>query len=618
MRRLRQPVQNANSLLRMAIRQVAAAPMLTGSMLLGLAPAGHALTLGDISVRSTLGQRLDATVPVRLGAGESLDSSCVAPGQQSSDLRHVPGAAVTTPQAAREGSYELRVTSDSALYEPMYELELKVQCPGAPILVRQYVLMLDLPGAVAAAVAPAAAPVAAPGPALPAAASRDPASRPPAARPRPVAARQAGKIDAGSRYRVVEGDTLSGIAARVQGRDVTLQAMADAIQAANPDAFIRNDANLIKLGSEISIPSTPAAAPPAGGDAAATAANAPASVPQPMDLPLPTLPPVLEAVPEASATALPPEAPPTAAAPATVPPPAPAALPRPASVRAPVGPAPAIDQADAGETNPFVAAGSGIVFGLLVSALLWFRGRLSPRKRPAPAVAKREEEDSSPGPAAFATIPAPLVTRQGEPGFSVSYTPASDDPLAAEFADDTTPGYDAPAVRAERSDPAPMPAASEDITSELEELFDSTDTTIQKRLNAEKTVAARAFNLHPDDDAAEDLGSDVDFLVGDPTGEEATLRASTIDQPRPNLEATAQAPTVDLRTLATAATKDQQQAQTLLEALTLLERDYEEELTASQVLDMSAVREALGDGPDDPTQISEARLRDTPARKKSR
>ena len=51
---------------------------------------------------------------------------------------------------------------------------------------------------------------------------------------------------------------------------------------------------------------------------------------------------------------------------------------------------------------------------------------------------------------------------------------------------------------------------------------------------------------------------------------------------------------MDIHALAASATKDQQQAQTLLEALTLLERDYEEELTASQVLDMSAVREALG------------------------
>ena len=73
MRRLRQPPRLAESLLRLAIRQVSnrtgmlpvrtpivGASLLAGSMLLVLAPAGHALTLGDITVRSTLGQPLDA------------------------------------------------------------------------------------------------------------------------------------------------------------------------------------------------------------------------------------------------------------------------------------------------------------------------------------------------------------------------------------------------------------------------------------------------------------------------------------------------------------------------------------------------------------------------------
>jgi hypothetical protein len=145
--------------------------------------------------------------------------------------------------------------------------------------------------------------------------------------------------------------------------------------------------------------------------------------------------------------------------------------------------------------------------------------------------------------------------------------------------------------------PASSPVPSEDITSELEGMFDGTDTTIQKRLNAEKTVAARTFHSAPDDYAPAEPESDVDFPVGD---------------------ATAQAPTVDLRTLATSAPSDQQQAQTLLEALTLLERDYEEELTASQVLDMSAVREALGNELDEPTQINDARIREASARKRSR
>ncbi|MEQ1800568.1 MAG: LysM peptidoglycan-binding domain-containing protein [Gammaproteobacteria bacterium] len=621
MRRLRQPVRTANNLLRLAIRRVPAVPALTGSLLLGLAPAGQALTLGDINVLSSLGQRLNATVPVRLGAGESLAGACVFPGQDRSDLRHVPGAQVSAPQAAREGTYELRVTSDTALYEPMYELELKVQCPGAPVMVRQYVLMLDLPGAVAvgttdAATRPATTPVLADADAV------APPISSAAARPRTAASSPARKIEAGSRYRVAEGDTLSAIASRVQGRTGSRQAMADSIQAANPSAFIRNDANLIKLGSEIVIPANPAAPASAALPSTAAPQGATDTLPAPAGVPAPTLPQVLESVPQVQAPAETAPSPGTAAsAPEVLATPAPtsASVPARTAARKPAAPT-AIDSEPlaAEEPNPVVAAGAGIVFGLLVSTLLWFRGRLPARKRAVTPLPGRNDESTAPEPAEFATTPAPLVTRASEPGFSVSFTPAADDPLAAVFADDRDAGYAPPPAKASRSAVTSAPVPSEDITSELEELFDSTDTTIQKRLDAEKTIAATAFGAEADDFAPPEAGNDVDFLVGEATGEEATLRADTVDQPRPDLSATAQSPTVDLRTLASSATSDQQQAQTLLEALTLLERDYEEELTASQVLDMSAVRDALGHDADEPTQISDTRIREASARKKSR
>jgi Tfp pilus assembly protein FimV len=231
-------------------------------------------------VRSALGQQLNATVPVRLGAGEALTSACVVPGKATSNLRRVPGASVTTPEATREGQYELRVSSASALYEPMYELELKVKCPGAPVVVRQYVLMLDLPAAIAssAAASPdAASPQAAVSATatLPDAEPASPAVEPRPARPRATTTRAGTTIASGSVYRVSDGDTLSGIAARVRDRNVSLGVLADAIQAANPDAFIRNDADLIKLGSEILIPA-----------AAATSATATGSLPAAVTTPV--------------------------------------------------------------------------------------------------------------------------------------------------------------------------------------------------------------------------------------------------------------------------------------------------------------------------------------------
>ena len=651
MRRLRQPVRTVNSLLRLAIRQVSAAPVLTGSMLLGLVPTGQAVTLGDISVRSTLGQRLDATVPVRLAAGESLASTCIVPGTQGSDLRHVPGARATVPGATREGVYEVRVTSDTALYEPMYALELAVQCPGTPILVRQYVLMLDLPGAVASGIAPATTTSASPALVLPAAGTRAVATPSPTVRSRPAVSKPAGKIATGSRYRVADGDTLSGIAARVQGRDGSLLAMADAIQAANPQAFIRNDANLIKLGSEITIPETTASAPTSPTVATENTGAAPGPAAEAANVPAPTLPQLLDSVPQVPATGVAPAAeaalpaqagpaapaatPTTAAAPAIAPAVAPAAE-RPRQALAGSPSAGDVPSAASGEPNPAVAAGAGIVFGLLVSALLWFRERLPGRKHPVSAMSPQAGDSPPPQTTAFDTNVSPLATRQAEPGISVSFGPADDDPLAAEFADDGGPGYAAPPAKAPHTAGSQSPAPAEDITSELEGMFDGESTTIRKRLTVEKTVAARVLDRKPDDYAAAvDSRADVDFPVGDPTGEEAMLPGSTVEQPRPNLAATAQlptveqprpnlgatalSPTIDLRTLAASTTRDEQQTQTLLDALTLLERDYEEELTASQVLDTSAVREALGNevNVNEPTQVNDIRGREASARKKS-
>ncbi len=576
MRRLRQPAQIATSQLRLAIRQLFARPLLTGSLLMVLAPSGQALTLGDINVRSTLGQRLDATIPVSMGSGEALATGCVQPSYQTADLRRVPGTQVTTPEASREGLYELRITSASALYEPLYELELKVQCPGAPALIRQYVLMLDLPAATPDNSAPVAAVRSATEPATPVTASPAPVQRRSTARP--VGA----TLEPGARYRVAEGDTLSSIAARVRSRTVSLWVVASAIQSANPDAFIRNDANLIKLGSEILIPAAAAPVQPAPASTA-EAGLTPGAPPEPAADPAAETP-ITAATPEALAAA----APAPVAAVAETPRPA-APVPAPVARRAPAqaqvqAQAPVAVATEVDEPNTVLAAGAGILFGLIISGLLWARGRRTDRQRPVAKAVPRHEAQPPFGSTALATAvttaPAPLVTRALEPAFTVSYSPPAEDTLASEF-------------------------AGEDVTSELEELFDSTDTTIQKRLNAEKTQAASALVADEEDEYAPVLtepARTVDFLVGDPT----------------DAEATSQSGTVDIHALAASATKDQQQAQTLLEALTLLERDYEEELTASQVLDMSAVRQALGNDLDEATQISETNIRAASARKRAR
>lgn len=527
-------------------RERVVASTLAGMALLAASPAAQTLSLGEITVHSSLGQRLDASVPVQLAAGESLAGECIQSTRTSSnELSRIPNAEVLTPEATGPGQYTLRISSAAALYEPIYALGLLAGCPGTAAISRQYVLMLDLPGmATGQQSIPAQPPVAQQLPdALPSSPSRADVLLAAVPRERPQRTRRAldaiaAPIQPGTRYQVVSGDTLSSIAARVSGRQVTLWDLAEQIFAANPAAFIRNDINLIKLGSTIVIP------------AADTLADTASAVAPPAGMPMPA--PVPESVPAPPAAALPVE--PVAAATATIPaaetaaPPAaevaPASpiLPAAAPVAGPSKPAAAAtDGAAKTEASPLAATAAGVVFGLLVSALLWFRNRLpaiarkKTVKRPAKAVAVVENPAI---PAAVAPLPIAVRTERAEPSITVQWSARPEDALAAEFA--TNPPARTPQVQAQPQAAAPRASAptTDEITSELEKLFGDDSETMN--------TPAPAMQSMPGKD--------------DEDGDK--------------------------------------QAETLLQALSLLERDYEAELTASQVLDLSAMREALATGTD--------------------
>jgi hypothetical protein len=268
---------------RMTLRQSVA----YGSMMmLAFNPAQvGAMGLGDIHVKSRLGQPLEASVPLTLGDGEALPKNCLQPTFANNTLRSPQDLRVQAPATTGPGRVEVRITTANPLREPMYELSLMVKCTGVSLLVRQYVLMLDLPGmpqqtatqyptAATAVAAESATRQVDGGPTTPVAERRmqvDPA--------RALPPRTDG-IPAGSMYRVSSGDTLSTIARRVNGRlaDTTWQ-VADQIYADNPAAFIRNDPNLIKLGSLIRVPASgelAAMIPGAGRSAALAAGSGPA------------------------------------------------------------------------------------------------------------------------------------------------------------------------------------------------------------------------------------------------------------------------------------------------------------------------------------------------------
>ncbi len=173
--------------------------------------------------------------------------------------------------------------------EPLIGLNVDVHCNTAPHFVRSYQLFVDPPARIPTLLSngtqvaaarnqspiDAAAPVArqpdttlgirnatATTAATSAPAASTPTTRAPRANQSPRARGHAGgNLTQGQTYRVVRGDTLSGIAARIAARPATIRQTADAIFAANPEAFTRGNRDLIEEGRSITIPiMTPAAA----------------------------------------------------------------------------------------------------------------------------------------------------------------------------------------------------------------------------------------------------------------------------------------------------------------------------------------------------------------------
>jgi murein DD-endopeptidase MepM/ murein hydrolase activator NlpD len=603
---------------------------LTGAAVTVLNPA-RAVTLGEVAVESRLGQPLAARVPVGLAAGEMLGAACVSvPAGAAPDLSALPAPVVSVPEGTGPGGFELRVTTTQPLYEPMYELQLQVRCPGTALVVRQYVLMLDLPTAVAPPVATAAgATVVSAGPAS--AAPVAGAAPPPAAArrtaPRRVLERPAEPIVGGTRYRVSSGDTLSTIAARVGGTGESLWARADRIFAANPDAFIDGNPDLIKLGSEIVIP--------VPGDAAAvTAAAAPASpaTGRGVDpLAVPALPePAPVAAPGAPATVAPADAgigtPPAETVQEAPADPFAAALENPlapvAAVEVPVGPqaAPVFQDeqplvatrpgpgavagpapAPPAETSPWLAAlvgilvGAAVSVGLLRERLLEALRGLKPGRRPAAAA----PGEAAAAAAAAAAETAP-VARRGAPSSESTMVV-----VEGHLDEDTDQLL---AQRIERTDERPAPVApvqrrvaapAGDPATDLSRLFHEPTPTatiaddLVAALPAEPELDLDLSAATPDVTIDQEIAWLGDDTALTPTQEMNPLAGSggdTVEQ-------------VDLQTLSQLATSDQQVSQTLKEALNLLENDYEDELTASQVVDKRKLEEILDDDADDDTLV---------------
>jgi len=239
--------------MRRARKFIPALISVSGACVLTLAPAA-ALELGDIQVQSTLGQPLRASIPYLLAPHEQLTDDCVSL-RPIADTAFVPTVSKATISVTDKA---IVLSGDIPIRDPLLTMRLAIDCAYTPHLSRQFTLIVDpvLPERSApalASVAPAALLVADAVPRT--AAVRVPertSSGVTPAKPRPAVDRS--PVNTRSEYRVQTGDTVSAIVARIAGRAVSLGSAISLLVAANPDAFIDGNPDRLIAGSVLSIP----------------------------------------------------------------------------------------------------------------------------------------------------------------------------------------------------------------------------------------------------------------------------------------------------------------------------------------------------------------------------
>jgi hypothetical protein len=208
----------------------------------GLAAAPvNALELGELTVHSSLGQPLRASIAYALAPSETLSESCVTinASRSATGLPGIGGNTVTITSRA------IVITGTRAVREPMLGTAVTINCPYTANLSREYMLFLD-PGAISEARSEKTIPTPVQ-PAMPRTATSAASAKPATASDVP--------IGQATRYRVQPGDTLYDIARRIENRSIALSPAVNRIHAMNPDAFINGDVNLLKAGSWLAIPS---------------------------------------------------------------------------------------------------------------------------------------------------------------------------------------------------------------------------------------------------------------------------------------------------------------------------------------------------------------------------
>lgn len=191
-----------------------------------------AIGVGDMTVSSYINQPLQADIAV-LQPGGLLESEVIASLASPDDFdrlgleRHYSLNSLRfTPDFSRSSRAVIAVTTEDPVLEPYLSFLLELKWPEGRVL-REYTVFLDLP------------------PKSSSGSSSDSRSL----------GRQAFGEVAINQYRVAPNDTLGAIAAALKPSDLTIDQMMLAIKSVNPDSFMRDNINGIRVGVLLSMPS---------------------------------------------------------------------------------------------------------------------------------------------------------------------------------------------------------------------------------------------------------------------------------------------------------------------------------------------------------------------------
>lgn len=222
--------------------------------------------LGRLTLLSALGQPFLAEIELISVGKEELNSlsAKLAPPEayRQKNLQYNPAMTGMRLTVERRpgGQVYIRLASGGPINDPFADLLVELNTPTGSIT-REYVVLLDPPGYGAHASAIVSPPVAAAqtqaAPSQTVAASPLPAQKtsetaapakvkPAAAAAQPASAQKYGPVR--------RGETLGKIARSLKPADISLEQMLAGLYRGNPNAFVNNNMNLLKVGATLQVP----------------------------------------------------------------------------------------------------------------------------------------------------------------------------------------------------------------------------------------------------------------------------------------------------------------------------------------------------------------------------